>query len=67
MDIPLSIPGADLGRKRVSTHELVDCLSHVVVNGETIPILDLDQDVERGRRTAFQHCFLGTASAGFFI
>ena len=37
------------------------------MDGQALPVLDLDQHVERGRRLALEHRFLRAAPAGLLI
>ena len=58
---------AQLGRDGVAAQHGVDRFSHVRVNRHSVARLDLDHDVERGRRLALEHALLGPASARFVV
>ena len=57
----------DFRLERPAAQDRVDRCGHVVVYGHPLAVLDLDQDVERRRRPALQHRFLGAAPAGLLI
>ena len=45
----------------------IDRSGHVVVYGQVLPVLDLDDDVKGGRRFALQHRFLRAPPTGFLV
>src|SRR5215207_10072486 len=50
-----------------STQKSVHGFGDIVMNREVGTIMNLNEHVERWRRFAFEHSFLGAASSGFFI
>src|SRR5690606_27871627 len=57
----------DLRARLQAPQQAVHGAGHVVVDGEAVPILDLDDYRERGWRLALQHRLLGSPLAGLLI
>ena len=63
----LLVPPAQLRRDDVAQQHRVHRLGHVGVDEHLLPVLDLDDDVERRRLLAFQHALLGSPAARLLV
>src|SRR5439155_6027588 len=66
MDAFLVAP-AQLRSNRIAAEHRVDGLGDIGMDGHALPVLDLDDHVERGWRLAFEDALLGPPAAGFLV
>src|SRR5690606_15344539 len=67
MDVAFLIPVTNLHIHRFPAQHSVHRRSHVAVDGQPLPLLNLNQNVKRWRSAPLQHCLLRATAAGLFV
>ena len=67
LDLAFRSKGADFRDDLIPAQRLVHDLGNVFVDGDLLPVLDLDDHVESGGRLALQHRLLGAPEPGFLV